>query len=212
MRAVVHRIAGVIATLAIVSACASSPVEDATTPDPENGTMGGEEGALDEVEPGQDLLEDAFPHAVVRDCASSIHAGQRIPQSAMDFGPVVFNNMAEWLPAAPPTANEDGRYPGLKYGAGVPDSVRRVALVVSEDYRDAFALLYDRSAFRRDNHYDIDDGHHTVIFEPCETREVTWFNGGFLVAEPQCAAVDVYVDDELDPTRILLPFQDEPCE
>lgn len=165
----------------------------------------------DVVSPRTNLTPDDDPlaDAPQRDCATSIAKTNEPGTGALTFGPVSFDNMADWLPANPPTA-EDGRYPGLKYPAGVSSEVNRLVLVVPEDARAHFALLFE-GPFRGDNLYEIGGGHDAVIFEPCDDANITWFNGGFIVAGSQCAPLDVYINEESEATRILLPFQEDAC-
>ena len=77
-------------------------------------------------------------------------------------------------------------------------------IVVPEPERDRLSLSYGLSG-RSDNLYALRDGKPTWALRACKDAE-TQFNGGFIVAGPQCAGLDVYVEGRSTPIRVMIPF------
>jgi hypothetical protein len=98
-----------------------------------------------------------------------------------------------------------GRHPGKKVLV-VVDRGPAVTLMVSSFDGQPVTLLYDESVWRDDNLYDLSEGERAVTFEPCADRQVSQFNGAFLVPGPRCVALEVWVSDSRTARALQVPF------
>lgn len=117
------------------------------------------------------------------------------------------------LAAAPPSdfeADEVGRYGGTKVLA-VVERWHVATLVVPNPEADRLSLLYDPSIRSPDNRFAVRDGEEAVSLVACYAR-LTQFPGGFVVAAAHCAPLDVYLNEESEPQRVVLSFGAGSCE
>jgi len=61
-----------------------------------------------------------------------------------------------------------------------------------------------------DNLYAIGDGDPAVTLEAC-TESSTQLNGGFVVAGPRCASLDVYINGRREPEPLVVSFGAGKC-
>jgi len=91
------------------------------------------------------------------------------------------------------------------------DNATTATLVVPAAERPYVSLTYGRVGLleiaRR-----VADGHVAVTFEACAPSSVpqTQFNGGFVVAGPRCARLEVHVAGSPEPLELRVPFG-RPC-
>lgn len=87
-----------------------------------------------------------------------------------------------------------------------------VTLTVPAAERRHLALLYDPAAWKADNRYRLADGDTAVTFRSCPPEQTppgtdgTQFNGGFLVAGPRCATLEVSTPAWRTPRQVTVSF------
>ena len=144
-----------------------------------------------------------------RNCGSSVYGDlgkdwRRKPNTII-VGPIAFPN------TFPPDGREPassfapvrGRYPGQKVLLVVAGKTT-VRLVIPTSERRRLRLLYDPSSWSPSGLYRLSAGDDASAFQACPDE--TQFNGGFIVAGPQCARVLVYVAPRARPLTARLPF------
>jgi hypothetical protein len=126
-------------------------------------------------------------------------------------GPLAWPYLGESYRTQPAStfASRKGRYQGQK-ALAVVDPGAVVRIVVPDSERGRLSLLYGSgSSEDGTNWYAVSEGTMSVTLRACRDRE-TQFAGGFVVAGPHCAAIDVHVRGRREPLHRLLPFG-EPC-
>jgi hypothetical protein len=152
--------------------------------------------------------------AFVRTCESSVYGdlGGGWRAQSVVVGPLAF--VALRYAATQPAADfrrRGGRYQGLKALAVVAAGAT-VTLTVPAAERRHLALLYDPAAWKEDNRYRLDEGDTAVTFQSCPPEQTppgadgTQFNGGFLVAGPRCATLEVATPAWRTPRRVTVSF------
>jgi hypothetical protein len=152
--------------------------------------------------------------AFVRACEDSVYGdlGGGWRAQSVVAGPLAF--VALRYAATQPAADfrpRGGRYQGLK-ALAVVDAGATVTLVVPAAERRHLSLLYDPAAWREDNRYRVADGDTAVTFQSCPPAQLppgadgTQFNGGFLVAGPRCATLEVSTPQWRAPRRVTVSF------
>jgi hypothetical protein len=177
-----------LSACAVASACDSTPESGQ-----DNGTvlLTGEGAPLD---------------TPVRGCESAVVGtlASNWRDTATIAGPLAWPGIAGY--ANQPAADfekRNGRY-FLQKALAVVEPGVLVKMVVPESERDRLSLSYGPSG-RSDNLYALADGEPTWALRACKDTE-TQFNGGFIVAGVQCAALDVFVEGRSRPIRLYLPF------
>jgi hypothetical protein len=152
--------------------------------------------------------------AFVRTCESSVYGdlGDGWRKRSVVVGPLAF--VALRYAATQPAVDfrrRGGRYQGLKVLA-VVKSGATVTLTVPAAERRHLSLLYDPAAWKEDNRYRLADGGTAVTFRSCPPAQTplgadgTQFNGGFLVAGPRCATLEVSTPRWRTPRRVTVSF------
>jgi hypothetical protein len=145
----------------------------------------------------------------VRTCASSVYGvleknWRRNPGTVV-AGPVAFPNVFAQSASEPAStfAPLGGQYEGQKVLLVVAARTT-VRLVIPPRDRLRLRLLYDPHSWDPSGRYRLAAGNVATIFHSCSDE--TQFNGGFIVAGPQCAHVLVYVARRRQPFAARLPF------
>jgi hypothetical protein len=145
----------------------------------------------------------------VRTCRDSVYGDlgknwRRNPGTII-VGPVAFPNIfaASSRESASTFAPRRGRYPAQKVLLVLARNTT-VRLVIPADERRRLRLLYDPGAWNPTGNYRLSEGNESTVFHACATE--TQFNGGLIVAGPQCARVLVYVARQARPLAARLPF------
>jgi hypothetical protein len=152
--------------------------------------------------------------AFVRTCESSVYGdlGDGWREQSVVVGPLAF--VALRYAARQPAVDfrrRGGRYQGLK-ALAVVKAGATVTLTVPAAERRHLSLLYDPGAWKEDNRYRIADGDTAVTFQSCPPAQTplgadgTQFNGGFLVAGPRCATLEVSTPQWRAPRRVTVSF------
>ena len=152
--------------------------------------------------------------AFVRTCESSVYGdlGGGWRAQSVVAGPLTF--VALRYAATQPAADfrpRGGRYQGLKALAVVAAGAT-VTLTVPAAERRHLSLLYDPDAWDEVGGYRIADGDTAVTFQSCPPAQLpsgavgTQFNGGFLVAGPRCATLEVATPAWRTPRRVTVSF------
>jgi hypothetical protein len=95
-------------------------------------------------------------------------------------------------------------------GIKVPISLERdtvVTLVVPETERDHVALAYGPIGLHS---VSVADAYRSVRFEACDGQRTGW-SGGFIVADPRCVTLHVWVENEKRPHTVVIPFGTGNC-
>jgi hypothetical protein len=169
---------------------------------------------------GSDSGERAGGRRFVRSCDSAVagtlprdwqrSSAVASPLTLFFFGEVRENGRLSL--ASPsrfePVAGSDDRYEPDKVLALVRSGAV-VTLEVPEDQRDV-SLLYDPQRWGRRS-FRVADGDRSVTFHSCKGSDApTQFNGGFVVAGPRCATLNI-VPSSREPTPIVLSFGARRC-
>jgi hypothetical protein len=152
--------------------------------------------------------------AFVRTCESSVYGdlGDGWRKRSVVVGPLAF--VALRYAATQPAVDfrrRGGRYQGLK-ALAVVKAGATVTLTVPAAERRHLSLLYDPAAWKENNQYRIADGDTAVTFRSCPPAQTplgadgTQFNGGFLVAGPRCATLEVSTPRWRTPRRVAVSF------
>jgi hypothetical protein len=141
---------------------------------------------------------------VVVGCDDQIYTGSRFTPDTNDIvgGPLAFVGIRNYAPTWEFASTPDG----IK----VPISLERgtiVTLVVPETERNHVALAYGPIGLHS---VSVADAYRSVRFEACDGQRTEW-SGGFIVTDPRCVTLDVWVDHENHPRTIALPFGVERC-
>jgi hypothetical protein len=150
----------------------------------------------------------------VRTCESSVYGelGDGWRRDSVIAGPLAFVALRE---AARGPAGEFRRrgsgYPGQKVLV-VVEAGATVTVTVPAAERRHLALLYDPASWNERNSYRIADGQPAVTFQACPAEQQpagadgTQFNGGFVVAGPRCATLEVSTPAAPTPRRVAVSF------
>jgi hypothetical protein len=158
-----------------------------------------------ELSEPQTASRSARAVAFTRDCGSRVEDGTLRPNRRRDViaGPLVLYGLRE--AARAPASSFRGRYGRHQPWKAVTEVAHGsdVLVQIQQRYRGRVSLLYrfpggDRSGYR------LSDGDLAVRFKPCPPSEPrrlgrgtvgsrTQFNGGFVVAGPQCVELRVAV-------------------
>ena len=152
--------------------------------------------------------------AFVRTCESSVYGdlGDGWRRQSVVVGPLAF--VALRYAAKQPAVDfrrRGGHYQGLK-ALAVVKAGATVTLTVPAAERRHLSLLYDPGAWKEDNQYRLADGDTAVTFQSCPPAQTplgadgTQFNGGFLVAGPRCATLEVSTPRWRTPRRVTVSF------
>jgi hypothetical protein len=152
--------------------------------------------------------------AFVRTCESSVYGdlGDGWRKQSVVVGPLAF--VALRYAAKQPAVDfrrRGGRYQGLK-ALAVVKAGATVTLTVPAAERRHLSLLYDPGAWTESNQYRLADGDPAVTFQSCPPAQTppgadgTQFNGGFLVAGPRCATLEVSTPQWRTPRRVTVSF------
>jgi hypothetical protein len=129
-------------------------------------------------------------------------------------GPLVLVGGSEFTPASVVRSVNGQKYPVL-VRAG-----HRVTLAVPDEARASAGLGYGRLP---QGEITLDEAHKVVTFTACPANEpaysgvtktvgaTTFWSGAVVVDEPRCVPLDVYVDDEPTPRRVVLELGVRPC-
>jgi hypothetical protein len=152
--------------------------------------------------------------AFVRTCRDSVYGdlGNGWRARSVVVGPLALVVLQD---AATQPASDfrrrDSSYQGLK-ALAVVEAGAIVTVTVPAAERRHLALLYDPATWREDNRYRIADGDTAVTFRSCPPAQTppgaggTQFNGGFLVAGPRCATLEVSTPAWKAPRRVTVSF------
>jgi hypothetical protein len=138
------------------------------------------------------------PRGVVENCSTRSMA--RFPRAFSDphnvvVGPLVLVGAA-YTPASTVRAFGGNKFPAL-VRAG-----HRVTVELSEDTRRVAALGY--GPLPEGVELTWRDGHRVVRFVACRRGRLTFWSGFVLTSAPRCVPLDVWVDDEPTPRRVVL--------
>jgi hypothetical protein len=155
----------------------------------------------------------------VRTCESSVYGelddGWR--KQSLVVGPLAFvylEEAAEWPPGN--LRRHGNGYYGQKVLVAV-DNGATVTVTVPAADRARLSLLYDPATWKDSGRYQVADGDPAVTFQSCEAAEHpygadhTQFNGGFVVAGPGCASLEVSTPAWRTPRRVTVSFAAGRC-
>jgi hypothetical protein len=155
----------------------------------------------------------------VRACAESVYgrlsAGWK-PHSVV-VGPLAFVGLRDFA-SSPGSefAPRGSKWNAVKVLVVVSNGVPSIRVRVPASEADRLALLYDPSAFADSGAYGVADGEREVEFQPCQRGKspygasTTQFNGGFIVAGPQCSRLEV-VEPGAETRSIRVAFGSATC-
>lgn len=154
-----------------------------------------------------------WSHAPVRGCGTDVMGPHTPDARDIRVGPVVFVAAREYADQPPEVfapVTEDGYRRGNKLLV-IVDEDTRVLLVVPPEARETVALGYGtwrvHHLTEADSPFTVAQGEPAVIFQECRPRPGgTQFDGGLLVAGPQCVPLDVYVEGASLPERVTIGF------
>lgn len=163
---------------------------------------------LDRIEDLESLLEEAEKrefelglevapgmYAPVLGCdARQKVSGQR--SDGFLVGPLGF-----WFPS-----DESGEFHEVSI---LLEPAESVTLVVPKEERDSVSLFWDPSTWRGDR--SITSGDPAVTLAACNASFPTVFAGGMVSEQDYCAPLDIYLGDDPEPERVILPIGQAQC-
>lgn len=119
-------------------------------------------------------------------------------------GPLVLVGGAEFTPPSVVRGVKGQKYP-LLVRAG-----HQVRLAVARGARAFAGLGYGRLP---QGEITLAEAHKVVTFTACPARfgRYTFWSGAVVAHEPHCVPLDVYVDDNSEPQRVVLELGVRPC-
>jgi hypothetical protein len=148
------------------------------------------------------------PHGAVASCAS--RSGASFPAAFTDHRNIVVGPLVLIGAASTPAATVR-RFGGQKFPALVRAG-HRVTVALSPRTRRVVSLGY--GPLHATGQLSVRDGHRVVTFIACrrgvrsgssaDGQPVTFWSGFVLTAAPRCVPLDVWVDDEPAPRRVVL--------
>ena len=134
------------------------------------------------------LAADPRAVAEVRACGTGIGASQLIITGEVEVGPLLLNFLASF-------GSNRGEYEpvGGEKVIVVIEAGHEASVVIGERHRAHAALGYTSSPAP------------AVTFRGCQYARAV-FNGGITVAGDRCLPLDVYLDDDREPQRIVASF------